>query len=294
MRTKAVLVHVIRNLIRAAVRRYPIYSGVIRLVNLPLLRRLTSQHEITTTTLRCGTKIVVDVSDYCGRPIFFWGDYDKRITDLCVNALEPGDVMLDIGANYGEISLAAARCVGETGSVHAFEPNPRICGYLRRSADLNGFSNLFIHEIALGERDYASKIYVSEENTGAASLLNPSTSCGIGVPVNVRHAGNYLNGLQLRGIKVIKLDVEGMEAVILGCMKEILMKFRPRLILFENHESFIPFFEREPVRILRELGYEFYQVAIKKTLRRSPSLLPIRCNQDVQAGYDFAAVPMKA
>lgn len=40
--------------------------------------------------------------------------------------LRPGDVVLDIGANMGYMSIMASRFVGASGHVHAFEPSPEI------------------------------------------------------------------------------------------------------------------------------------------------------------------------
>ena len=75
------------------------------MVNSRFIKWLTVEPEVVTTQLSSGEAIVVDISDYCGRVIYFWGDYDPRITRLCAGALKPGEAMLDIGANYGEIAM---------------------------------------------------------------------------------------------------------------------------------------------------------------------------------------------
>ena len=45
--------------------------------------------------------------------------------DLFSKQLKPGGVVLDVGANIGCYSLLAARGVGASGRVYAFEPDPR-------------------------------------------------------------------------------------------------------------------------------------------------------------------------
>lgn len=62
---------VLRSVLRALVRRYPINSGVMRIVNLHLLKALTRSPEIALVRLRNGPRIWVDISDYCGRPIYY-------------------------------------------------------------------------------------------------------------------------------------------------------------------------------------------------------------------------------
>ena len=282
-----------RALIRSLLMRFPIYSGVMRIVNSNPLKSLTSESEVAIAKLRTGQRVVVDVSDYCGRPIYYWGDYDARITQICVDALGPGDYMLDIGANYGEIALAAAAKVGKSGGVHAFEPNPRICKYLRRSVALNGFSNLFVHEVALGVTDGRTELIVPPENTGAGSLLSTGSDCTSEAytfhTVQVRAAGQYLNSLCIPSLAVVKLDVEGMEGVILESMKSVLIKYKPRLICFESHEVHVPFFDRVAVRTLAEIGFKFQQVVIEKRFSRRVRLAPVEDGKRLRFGYDFVA-----
>lgn len=290
---------VLRSFVRFAVRRYPIYSGVMRLANSRLLKFLTSERDLVVTTLRSGPKIAIDLNDYCARPIYYWGDYDPRITELCVSTLRPGDRMLDIGANYGEIALAAAARVGPSGSVHAFEPNAAAAACLRRSVEMNQFHNLHVHEVALGEFDGFGELNGPIGNSGAASLI-PSDNEAVGAEladgqrislgvVQVRAAGNYLQSLNLPSLAVVKIDVEGMESVVIESIRECLAKYHPRLIAFESHEDSKPFFERAPVKILAQLGYTFAQVDIRGRAHAHVRTVPLLSNTDLRSGYDFIA-----
>jgi hypothetical protein len=69
--------------------------------------------------------------------------------------LRPGMTAVDIGANLGVYSLPMARLVGLTGRVFAYEPGSKTRGFLERSRELNGTSNLEIASQALsnGERE---------------------------------------------------------------------------------------------------------------------------------------------
>ena len=285
----------LRGALRFLLRRYPFYAGVMRVVNSGFVRWLTTDAGVVTTTLRSGEAIVVDASDYCGRAIYFWGDYDPRVTRLCVDALEPGETMLDIGANFGEVAIAAAGRVGPSGAVHAFEPNAKVASHLRRSAELNGFKNLFVHEVALGAEDGVGELRGPERSSGAASLLKASELGRAEHPVShgqviVREANDYLQRVLHGPISVLKIDVEGMEGPILESMEPILQKDRPRLICFESHKSPTPFFERAPVRCLSKLGYRFEQVVIEATLSLRPKLVRVPPTGPVRNGYDFAAL----
>lgn len=281
----------LRSTLKLFMRRYPIYSGVMRIVKTKPLVALTRNSELMITRLRCGPRIVVDVSDYCGRPIYYWGDCDSRITHLCVDALRPGDTFLDIGANYGEIALAAAQRVGPSGAVHAFEPNPRIASLLRQSAAINGFPNLSVHEVALGSHDGEVRLQVPSENTGAASVCQVQDCedryLGEELDVQMRHAGDYLECLNLNNLRAVKIDVEGAEADILRHAEPLLRRLRPDLIAFESHDAHVPFFQRDVVRIVSGITPSFFQVVVEPRLGVRPKLAQIIRNADVGAGYDF-------
>src|SRR6185295_692567 len=60
--------------------------------------------------------------------------------------------ILDIGANVGIYSLAAAALRGDI-PIHAFEPNPHAFARLRVNKNRNAFSNIVEHQLALGHLD---------------------------------------------------------------------------------------------------------------------------------------------
>jgi FkbM family methyltransferase len=288
----------VKKILRAGLRillhLYPLYSGTGRFVNSAVVKWLTHAPEVITTRLRSGEWIVVDVHDLCGRYIYFWGDYDPRVTRLAVETLMPGDVFLDIGANYGEVALAAATKVGPSGEVHVFEPNAIAADFMRRSAALNKFSQLKVHEVALGSEDGRSELRGPVGVSGAASIrleeepgTNPSeVSYGV---VDVRDAESFLRAAVRGRIAAIKIDVEGMEGPILARMEEILRSDQPRRICFESLDDSTPFFERPVVRQLKRIGYRIEQMRVGFSLQIQPVLLPIPESGKTAPGYDFVA-----
>lgn len=71
-------------------------------------------------------------------------DYTLRRTDdreafrVMDAVLRYGDVMLDVGANVGVYGIHAAKRVGATGRVFAFEPVPTTLDALRTTIAING------------------------------------------------------------------------------------------------------------------------------------------------------------
>jgi FkbM family methyltransferase len=54
------------------------------------------------------------------------------------HVLKPGDGIVDAGANIGWFSLVVGQCVGATGRIYAFEPQPRVFRYVQRTVRKTG------------------------------------------------------------------------------------------------------------------------------------------------------------
>jgi FkbM family methyltransferase len=199
------------------------------------------------------------------------GDWDPRITWICRRVLRPGDTFVDIGANFGLVSLIGARAVGPAGRVHAFEPQPALAAMLRRSAALNRLANLMLHEVALSDREGVLELHVPSGHSGGASLLRKDTGPGTSIQVQVRRGAPYFEEHGIGTIRLVKIDVEGHEAAVLEGLSPIFRDRSPAAVLFESNDWFEglgrgipagawPFADLPTVRFLRDQGYRFYAV----------------------------------
>ncbi len=275
---------------RLALRCNPFYRGGARLATLRAMDTLTPKGQLTLLKLRRGPLCLVYVDDWCGRILYYTGDYDRRITWICRRLLRPGDCFVDIGANFGEVGFYAAQFVGPSGCVHFFEPQQELANLIRISAKLNGFHHVHVHELALSDRDGIADLFVPRRHTGMGSL---SVREGVDCPIDVlrvptRHAGASLAELRLPRIRVLKLDVEGHEDRILHAAKDYFRLQKPSAIIFECHGQAQPFFERAVVKHIVSLGYEVFQLRQKIFLRVQFKRLQDNCR--IESGYDFLAL----
>jgi hypothetical protein len=58
------------------------------------------------------------------KSLYYTGTYEKGTLFILRALLKEGDLMVDVGANIGLMSIFAADLVKESGKVIAFEPNP--------------------------------------------------------------------------------------------------------------------------------------------------------------------------
>ena len=148
---------------------------------------------------------------------------DSAILAAEIGRLKEGDLFIDIGANIGYYALLAARQVGATGLVLAFEPSPRELSRLLNNIALNGCANLVAFSLALGAEPGLLDLHVAPTHTGLNTLqISASTAPALQgalphrVPV-ARFDDLVPPLLGKRKVSLLKIDVEGAEmAVLLG------------------------------------------------------------------------------
>jgi FkbM family methyltransferase len=146
--------------------------------------------------------------------------------------LQPGDVFIDVGSNVGYFSVIGAQVVGRQGEIHAFEPDRKICGYLKESIAANSLTNLFANEAALWSQP-GTLSFAAQRDSGF-SHLDPNGIRPEGdAPVLVRAQtlDRYIQSSVKRPVKLLKIDVEGAEYDVLLGMIETLQSQSPFLIV---------------------------------------------------------------
>lgn len=143
-------------------------------------------------------------------------------TWLSAHDLLAPDLCLDIGANYGEVSLLARYRDGRR--LVLFEPNPTVLSHLRRSVaghvDASGIS---VVPAAVGDAPGRATLALEDGYSGTSTLRtgeppgNPAASGGVDVEVTTVDA--TLADEALAGSTLLfKIDVEGYEGHALAGM----------------------------------------------------------------------------
>ena len=121
--------------------------------------------------------IPCDLSVFSGRIAWYFRRWYENETESVIQSLlAPGDTFVDVGGNVGMASLAARRSIGASGSIVAFEPNPRIAAIYQQSMRHNGIENYTLVEAALGPVAGTSEFFVPDENHGEAHIGSDSHS----------------------------------------------------------------------------------------------------------------------
>ncbi|MBX3775489.1 FkbM family methyltransferase [Ralstonia insidiosa] len=153
------------------------------------------------------------------------GELESGTRQLIERLLSPGDVFIDVGANVGMHSLAAARTMGGDGRVIAFEPYTPTAQLLERTTWMNGFAEMIeIHNVAVSNEQTERTLYLGM-TSGHHSLypLDPSFSASeSSIQVQVTTLDHAM--AQLPAANLIKIDVEGEETAVIAGAKALLAR----------------------------------------------------------------------
>ena len=165
------------------------------------------------------------------RPLYrtFKAYADRSERALLRSILGEGSVVIDAGANIGVYSEFIADCVGRTGAVHSFEPEPQNCARLR--AALAHLENIRINEMALSDQTGTSVLYLSEE-LNVDHRAYPSTDGKRNtLSIETIRLDDYL--APQTPVDLVKLDIQGFELHALRGAEQLLHSTPSINLLFE-------------------------------------------------------------
>jgi FkbM family methyltransferase len=187
---------------------------------------------------------------YVGASLRKYGEFSSGEAEIFRQIVQPGMVVVEVGANIGAHTVELSRFVGSNGLVFAFEPQRLMFQILCANLALNSCTNVHAFSMAVGDRP--GQIMVPAlppdriSNFGGLSLVN--RDFGDSVPLVT------LDSYDLKKLAVLKVDVEGMEANVLRGAAATIRRLRP-IIYVENDRQ-----ERsaELISTLLEMEYRLY------------------------------------
>lgn len=215
---------------------------------------------------RHGSMLVRRGTDLISQKLFQNGEFDWYVVELCKQfaiKAETGTI-LDIGANIGTVTVPLAKSFPHY-TIHAFEPQKHVFNQLAGNVALNDLYNVELHMMALGERNEIVEIdlpiYGVNTNVGAWSMSeevrknNPESK-----------AGGQMQKIQVstldyfrfdKPVRLIKMDVEGMELSVLFGSTNFLISHNYPPIIYECWAN-QPWFEESARKLnsyVESLGY---------------------------------------
>jgi len=195
-----------------------------------------------------GTKFWIQVPEGLGRGLWMYadprfdlgytnGDYEPWMQELLKAELAPGDCYYDVGAHAGFFSLIAARFVGASGKVVAFEPDPENVEALKGNIAKNGAAQVSIVQAAVWsfttQLTFERAAEASNRTQGRIAASSHREAGCISVPAVCLDDLVFRDGYPRP--QLIKMDVEGAEWEALQGARRLLGEVKPKL-LCEIHD----------------------------------------------------------
>jgi len=163
------------------------------------------QARVGYTVVNQGVKVRVDGSLSPElRLTLRWGHYERRELDVVRAALQDADVVMEVGAGLGVVSSFCAMAVGSP-RVFAYEANPAMESYIRRTYALNGVSP-GLEMCALSEQGGEQALYL-----GRACWSTTTLSPQEGRPAIIVPAKRFNDEVRRRAPTLLIVDIEGGE-----------------------------------------------------------------------------------
>ena len=182
------------------------------------------------------------------------GAYEPLIEAVLLYGLEAGSVFYDVGAHIGLFSLLAARVVGKSGSVFAFEADPDNAERIKEHVRRNMFDQIQVVPCAVwssaGHLRFERASAQSSRNQGAI-VTGPLVGRDNTIDVEAIALNDFAQAHPAPTL--IKIDVEGAEADVLRGSEEIFARSKPMLICEVHHGHAA----EDVTRWLNERGYTF-------------------------------------
>ena len=173
--------------------------------------------DIAELTLVDGVRIVVPDSLDLITPYVLreQQDYFEDELPFVRQVLQPGQKVIDIGANYGVYTLPMAKKVGAKGHVWAFEPSADTAQFLAKGIAANGFRNVTLEQKAVSSSAGIAQLslHVHSELRAIVRGENPS---GHSENVSLVTLDDCMDLFGWQDIDLVKIDAEGEEINIVS------------------------------------------------------------------------------
>lgn len=201
---------------------------------------------------RDGFEIDCDLKEWIGQYVYVSGGYEEASVALVSQLVRPGDLVVDAGANIGYFSLVFSRLAGASGRVLAFEPMPHARHALSANLRLNNVSNVDVRAVALSDQTGTRQFYLGPDDHTSNSSLVPKRDARV-IEVQCARLDDFFSAGDR--VRLLKIDVEGAEASVLGGARTLIASGLPHIIAEVSSPEW--------PRSLIDAGYAMYGVGWK-------------------------------
>jgi FkbM family methyltransferase len=196
--------------------------------------------------------------DLITRQLIEFGAHTRNELAMVLDHVREGEIFVDVGAHIGTFAIPIARKLGPRGKLLAIEGSPDTHALLERNVGTNGLTPHIQTICAIagqGLEQHLQRVEVGG-NTGAGFFIPDAASACHAVDARWMICAHGFARLDF-----LKIDVEGMESLVLRSVAPLLEARRPKLYIEIAAEQLARFGATvaELDRFLRGFGYRFFR-----------------------------------
>ncbi len=229
----------------------------------PRLMKIPSRWSESCPSVRVrrrGLTLDLDLRDNLHATLFYAGVYEPDFGRDLLARLQPGDVVVDVGAHIGVHALQAAQRLRRIGggTVIAFEPASDSADTLRAAARQNRL-DVEVVQAACSDRPARLTLFADDRYSPQDAGVRSVHGHGPAVEnVLALRFDDWAERRPLTRLDVVKLDIEGHEGSALIGMRGSLTRLRPRALYVEVKENSLgraPMSDAALRGLIAKLGY---------------------------------------
>ncbi|MCM3881611.1 MAG: FkbM family methyltransferase [Vicinamibacterales bacterium] len=232
--------------------------------------------------------------DHVTQQLETYGAHTRNELAMVLAFLRPGDQVIDVGAHIGTFTVPFARAVGPEGRVVSVEPGIDAFDLLLENLALNGVLERVRAECALVcEHPGAYRAAETADHTSATYYVStegvPSLEC-------LQLDSLAANLDSHRPLRLIKIDVEGMELSVLRSAEALITEHRPVLYVEVVSEQLLrggsTVAELEAFLVDRHYGF-FRNIGERNSTNDRYEILRIATLDEGGPFFDCLAIPLE-
>lgn len=189
--------------------------------------------------------------------------FDKEVLDIASKYIKQGTAVLDIGANFGQMSVLFSKLVGDNGTIFSFEADNFIFEILKKNIIVNN------------EEDHIKPIFGAVYNTPDEVLYFPEqdfkefgTYGSYGIDYKKNTGGREVKSITIDSLQIaqpisfIKIDIQGGDLQAMeGAIETIKRNKMPILFEYEYlFEERLMMCFQDYVDFVSKINYRFERV----------------------------------
>ena len=206
-------------------------STWLKLLNLLITPLVRSHNSLLSKFIGLSAKSIYFIYENSNYDPYTNGE-DRVLKELCKIKRLQKDIF-DVGANNGDWTEMARNICGNSTRIHCFEIIPDTFIHLKKK--VKNLPNVVLNNVGLSNKEQNVTVFFDPNHSGTSTIFEPMFygKEGHEKECKVIEGDSYIKGNNIESIDYLKIDVEGMENLVLNGLKDTLEKKMINVIQFE-------------------------------------------------------------